>query len=173
MNKDICCKLKIDQNTNPISNQPFSPKEQNIKMNMVKECNKKISNIISPPVKSPILKNAIPIGHRINLNSKNENVKKSMSQSAAIDLTNEKKRSPISKKKKTIKSPKKTNLKKKKDIQNYTYIELKKIYKSKIDKKLDTDLFLKFKKKYKIKSSKYISNLTKDEFIKLIEFLKL
>jgi len=186
---EVCCKLKIDKNTNPLSNQPFLPKENKIKENMILKCNDKLINNPSPTKKQLKLKSPIPIGNVINLRSKNKNLKKVVSLSISpIDLTNNKKRSPTPspKVKKLMKkptSPKVKKLMKKptspkvtkntKNIENLTYTEIKKMYKSKIDKKIDSNLFLKFKKKYKITTSKYLSNLTKDEYIKLINFLNI
>jgi len=148
---EVCCKLKIDKNTNPLSNQPFLPKENKIKENMILKCNDKLINNPSPTKKQLKLKSPIPIGNVINLRSKNKNLKKVVSLSISpIDLTNNKKRSPtpspkvkkLMKKTTTQKITKNT-----KNIKNLTYTEIKKMYKSKIDKKIDSNLFLKFKKK--------------------------
>lgn len=181
VDENVCCKIKINRNINPITGNPFTSKEQNIKNEYIKICNKKLQG--KPPRKSRENQDKIlPINLGINLKNKNSNIKLAQAQkSESIEFTDKNKRSAIN----ILKSPrlkkiinKKTPLKPKTPIKNlkiadYTFPELKNKFKNRINKKLTIEIFNKFKKAKKIPKNKYLSNLTKNEYIDLIRYLKL
>lgn len=179
VDENVCCKIKLNKNTNPLTGVPFTSKEESIKNEYIKICNKKLQG--KAPRKSKDKQDKIlPINIGINLQNKNSNIAKSKKEKD-LDFTDQNKRSAknilksprlkkITKKKSPVKpqSPKK-NIK----LSDYTYTELKSKFKNKISKKLTTEIFNKFKKAKNIPKSKYVSNLTKDEYLELIKYLKL
>jgi len=179
--ENVCCKIKLNKNTNPLTGVPFTSKEESIKNEYIKICNKKLQG--KSPQKSKDKQDKIlPINIGINLQNKNSNTNIAKNKKEeAVDFTDQNKRSA----KNILKSPKlkkKTNTKipvkpksPKKNIKlsDYTYNELKNKFKNKISKKITNEVFIKFKKLKKISKNKYLSNLTKDEYLELIKYLKL
>jgi hypothetical protein len=184
INDDSCCKLKINKNVNPITGIPFTNKEKDLKNKIMNKCNEKLKgrNIIRQRSQNT----GIPISPKINSRNRDLNINflKNKASSQFVDLTSndrsviniikspkvKKVKSPVKK----VKSPVKKIIKKPvMNLNNYNYDELKNKYKNKINNSLTTEKFNKFKKLKKINKSKYVSNLTKNEFIDLIKYLKL
>ena len=181
VDENVCCKIKLNKNTNPLTGVPFTSKEESIKNEYIKICNKKLQG--KSPQKSKDKQDKIlPIDIGINLQNKNSNtniVKNKKEE--AVDFTDQNKRSA----KNILKSPRLKKIKNKKSsvkpaspknnnkLSDYTFTELKSKFKNKISKKLTTEIFNKFKKSKKIPKNKYLSNLTKYEYIELIKYLKL
>jgi len=181
VDENICCKIKLNKNTNPLTGNPFTKKEEDIKNEYIKTCNRKFQGK-SPMKSKEIQDKVLPINIGIDLKNKdnNINIAKNNQEKDTGNFTDKNKRSAVN----ILKSPKVINinkkspvkqkiLKKNKKLSDYTYLELKNMYKNKMNKKLTVDIFNKFKKTKKILKNKYVSNLTKDEYIELIKFLKL
>lgn len=172
LDKKICCKLKINKNINPLTGIPFTKKENGLKIKYIKNCNNFFGK---KPIrdKKKSQEQGVPIDKNINLKNKilNINLIKSKDENS-IFVDNKKSVKNIKSKSNIIKSPK---LKKNhiKNLNKYSYQELKNKYKNKINKKLTIEIFNKFKKMFKIKKNKYVSILTKSEYIDLIKYLKL
>jgi len=174
---DICCSLKLNPNKNPQTNRLFTKRESNIKNNLINECNLKMKPPLSVPIVNLISEDSyVPIIHKIDNDGKNKSIEilKTTQADALVHISKSPQSPPrrVPSPTKNKKSPIKAN-KKMDNLNNMKYDELKKKYGNKIKSKMSDSEFLNFKKANNINLDKYLSRLTKNEYILLILYLNL
>lgn len=183
---EVCCSLKLNPNKNPQTNRLFTKTETNLKNNLINQCNSNMKAPSPSPVIKLVREDAyVPIIHTIDEDSKSKSIEILRNIPKNTDPLVNFRKSPISpprqktpspkksspKKKTTRKSPPKGN--KKEILTKMTYDELKKKYGKKIKSKMSDLDFGTFKIENGVDQYKYLSKLTKPEYILLILYLNL
>lgn len=182
---ELCCSLKLNPNKNPQTNRVFTKSETNLKTNLINRCNSAMKPSSSSPSAKMVNEDAyVPIIHVVDEDSKSKSIEILLNTKQASEPLVQFGKNPMSPRRKKTPSPKKPSPKNKKttkkspkgtkeNLTKLKYDELKKKYGDKIKSKMSDSDFGKFKRDNAIDQYKYLSRLTKPEYILLILYLNL